>query len=285
MSENSADIEVQRTDGSLIAPDGLRLFHQAWKIDSPRALMVIHHGYGEHSSRYEGLARLLNQNGYSVFAQDARGHGQSGGRRAHVDRFSHYISDLQMAIEHARDEIVTEKVFLIGHSLGGLISAKFAIEKGDLIDGLVLSSPLLGLALKVPALKEIAGRMVSRIWPTLTMSNEINSSHLTHDSKCVEDYDNDPLVNKVTTARWFTETMAAVDEAFETARFLSVPVLFTIAGGDKIVSADAGKKFYERCGSLDKTLQEWPGMYHEVFHELDNEEVLEKLLAWLGERI
>jgi alpha-beta hydrolase superfamily lysophospholipase len=265
--------------------DGTTLYYRAWAVENPRALIFIHHGYGEHAGRYTHLAGFLRESGFAVFCFDARGHGQSGGRRAHVYDFSSYLDDLARMLEVAREQAPAPKVFLLGHSLGGLITLKFAIERSPKTDGIILSSPFLGLALKVPLPKLLLGRMMSRLWPTLTLGNEINSADLTHDAAWCADYDRDPLVNHVTTARWFTETTRAIEETHGGAMKLEYPCYFTVAGDDKIVSRAKTERFFSRVRAADKTLKIWPGLYHETFNELSKDQVFSEMLAWLNKRV
>ncbi len=271
--------------GSLLSRDGLQLFYRKYESQNPVGGVVLAHGLGEHSGRHEPLARFLFSKGFSFWAIDHRGHGKSGGKQGHVASFDQYIMDLQIVVELARQELGKEKkLFLIGHSMGGLIAINFAIGFGKLIDGLVVSSPALGMTVKVPFLKEKLGKFMSNILPGLTLSNELDKEKISHDREVVMEYDNDPLVHDKVSARWFTEFMASMEKANNRAGKIDVPVLMQVAGDDYLVNAPASKEFFSKLSVKDKTLHFYDGLYHEVYNEKreDREKVLNDLVAWLG---
>ena len=130
--------------GTFDAPDGLRLFERVWHPpQAPQAGVVLVHGYAEHSGRYDHVAAFLNDRGYAVYAYDLRGHGRSEGRRAFVDTFVRYLNDLGVFLQRVRRRLQDVPLFLMGHSMGGTVCARFYLERRPELAGLVLSSPLL----------------------------------------------------------------------------------------------------------------------------------------------
>lgn len=163
-----------------------------------------------------------------------------------------------------------------GHSLGGLITIDLALAMPARPRAMALSSPFLGLALAVPAVKKLAGRVMSRIVPTFALPTELAGSDVTHDAKLAAEYDSNPLGNKVATARWFTEATAAQESAFARASSVTMPVFALHAGADKVASCEATERWVAACGSTDKTFRALPGMYHEILNEVDRAPVIDE---------
>ncbi|MBN2080344.1 MAG: lysophospholipase [Spirochaetes bacterium] len=274
--------------GSFKGVDGLSIFYRKYQAEAEKARVVIAHGLGEHSGRYDNVVSRLLPRGISIWAPDHRGHGQSEGPRGHVSSFYQYVDDLHSLIALSRDTLPEgTKIFLLGHSLGGLIALRFAARFPEVIDGLIVSSPALGLPEEVPAVKAFFGRIMSSLWPTLTLANGLDASKISHDEAVVRAYLNDPLVHTQVTARWFTEFASAMEAANRSAPELKIPFLMQLAGDDHLTRADASKRFFEAVSSVDKTLYVYENLYHEVYNETkeQREHVLDDLDAWLMKRI
>ena len=268
--------------------NGLSIFYRYSKADPERARMVISHGLGEHSGRYAHVIDGLVSKGISVWALDHRGHGKSDGKRGHILSFDEYIHDLSQMIETAKKDMPENmKLFLLGHSMGGCIVLYFAQTHAKQINGVIVSSPGLRPAIKVPVIKGAIGKMMSSIWPTLSFDNELNSLDLSHDKSVVSSYDNDPLVHRMVTSRWFTQFMTATEMTFEGASKITVPILMQVAGTDRLVDAKTSKVFFEKVSSTDKTLHYYDDLYHEIYNETetDRQRVLGDLDKWLEARI
>ena len=280
--------EINESTGELAAGDGTRLFYRQFQAESERARMVISHGLGEHSGRYGNVLERMLPKGISVWAPDHRGHGQSGGQRGHVLNFEQYLTDLRQTVILARKDLPADKpCFLLGHSLGGLIALYFAQRYPDLIDGLIASSPCLGMVIEVPPVKKVLGSFMSRLWPGLSMGNELDAAKISRDPSVVSAYEKDPLVHDRVSARFFTELMAAMESVNQQAATLNVPVLMQVAGEDFLVNADSSKYFFEKLTVADRTLHIYDGIYHEIYNapQDQKERVLDDLEAWLVERM
>jgi alpha-beta hydrolase superfamily lysophospholipase len=250
--------------------------------------MVIAHGLGEHSGRYSNVIERLLSRGLSVWIPDHRGHGQSGGPRGHVLNFYQYLADLRAMVELAsRDRRGQDKCFLLGHSMGGLIALDFVQRFPELIDGVLVSSPALGIAVKVPVAKRISGSILSWLWPGLTMGNGLDVTKISHDPAVVRAYVDDPLVHERVSTRFFTEFVAAMEAVNRQAASIRKPILMQVAGEDHLVSANAAEQFFEKLAAPDKTLHVYEGLYHEIFNEAadQREPVLKDLENWLAERV
>lgn len=260
--------------------DGLELFARAWPAGGTGCLAILH-GYGEHSGRYEAFARWLNGQGWDVIACDLRGHGRSPGRRGHIRRFSEYLQDAAALHAGARDLAPGRPVFLLGHSLGGLIAVHYTQEGGEDLAGLILSSPALRVAMPVAAWKRLSAPILSHLWPSFSAPSEIDPVWLSHDAGVVEAYRTDPLVHRVGTARWVTEMQAAQAAALHEARTLVFPLLVLQGGADRLTDPAATEKFFQAAGAKDKTFKSYEGFYHEPLNEVGKERVWEDVRIWL----
>lgn len=239
------------------------------------------HGYGEHRGRYAHVVSRLAREGFECHLFDLRGHGQSGGAIAHVDRFHRYLDDLQLVVRHVGH---SKPLFLVSHSLGGLIALSYARRADAGIDGLAVSDPYLHPAFRIPLGRRILATVLSGILPEVSFDSRLDATWLSHDEAVVRAYVDDPLVHKTTTPRWFMEVSRAQRELAAGASEIKLPLLMLIGEGDRIADHRAALEVFERAGSADKTLRRYPGLFHEIFNELEREPVIGDLVAWLGER-
>ena len=272
-------------EGKFTGTGGIEIFWRSWLPDKIRAVVILSHGLGEHSGRYDWLARRLNERGLAAFALDHRGHGRSGGRRGHVLSFNEYLQDLDNFRRQVDARFENLPRFLLGHSLGGLIAARYAEEYGAGLAGLILSSAALRVDVSEPAIKLALGRVMSKILPTLTLGNGLDPNMISHDRQVVQDYINDPLVHDRVSARWFTEFSAAIETVQERAGAISIPTLVMQSAEDKLVAPRGAPEFFDRLTVPDKTLKVWDGFYHEMFNEVERQKPLELTLAWLEKHL
>ncbi len=269
---------------TVTATDGLRLYLRRHVISNARGEILITHGFGEHSGRYGALTdHLLNHN-YSVTAYDHRGHGLSDGLPGHVESFAEYDEDLEKMINSVRARSQVTSLFLIGHSMGGLIALRYAARKGGTINGTIVSAPLIEVAVPVPAHKLMIARVGARMAPRMRLDNEINPSNLSRDPDVGRAYAADPLVNRKVSAKWFAEATQAMHEVAEWAARITTPLLVMHGSEDRLASVEATKRLFDRAGSSDKELVIYPGFYHELFNEPEKQEVYERVTDWLEKR-
>jgi len=269
---------------SFTGQNGSDIFYRHLPAENEKAQLVIAHGLGEHSGRYVNLFNRLVPAGFSTWALDFRGHGRSEGKKGHIDNFDQFVLDLKKLIEIARENGQdTAKLFLLGHSMGGLIALNYTERFSETIDGVVASSPGLGLTVQVPAVKAFMGKVMSSIWPGLSMGNELDASKISHDPDVVKAYLNDPLVHDRVTARFFTEFMSAMAETNANVSGIQVPILMQVAGEDHLTDAQSAKTFFERLDVPDRTLHFYDRLYHEVYNETraEKEAVIDDLEKWL----
>jgi len=274
---------VDHAEGRFEGARGLEIYWQAWQADVPtRAAVVISHGAGEHSGRYERVAIHLAELGYPVAALDHRGHGHSQGRRALVDRIDNAAADLDVLVELTRTAQPEVPLFLLGHSLGGMIALRYALLHQDKLDGLILSGPVAVLDPQ-PAPARLAARALSSTVPWLP-ALALDPATISRDTGQVEAYRADPLVHHGRLPVRTVAEIVATTEAFpEQVPSLSLPLLLVHGSEDQLAPVAGSRMVHERAGSEDKTLEVYDGLFHEVLNELpaDRERVLSDVVAWL----
>jgi len=260
------------------------LYWRARLPEAPKAVLGLLHGYADHATRYDHVVAELVGAGIGVVALDLRGHGKSEGERGYCDRFSDFLTDVDELTKLVDARAKGAPTFLFGHSFGGLVATTAMLSSPGRYKGLVLSGPFFGLALEVPGIKVLAGKIASKVLPKLGLPSGLHGRDLTHDEKMAKAYDDDPLVFKAAKARWFTETQAAQAEALARAGTLSVPLYEMFGMSDKVASPTAGKAFFSAAGHEDKTWVPLEGLYHELLNEPSYPETTAGMAKWMLER-
>jgi alpha-beta hydrolase superfamily lysophospholipase len=265
--------------------DGTRLFGRRWALESPRAAVAIVHGYAEHSGRYNHVAAMLNTLGLDVFALDVRGHGRSDGARGHAADYNEYIDDVRVFLDEIRKVSPTRRILVLGHSNGGLITLLYALDPAPDVFACVVTAPFLGTAMKVPGWKSSLGKIMSAVYPKLSLPSGLPTQGLSHDPEVVRAYENDPLVFPTATAGWFTAALAAQDRVKREAGRIALPILVMQGMADPLVDASMARPLFDAIGSSDKKYVEYPGLYHEIMNEVEKDKVLADIRAWIEPRL
>lgn len=264
----------------LAAADGTPLHVSDYLVPvaGARGGIVIMHGLGEHSGRYRQLAQRLNQAGWSVRCYDHRGHGRSQGARGDIPTGTPMLQDAQIVIEDftARTGF---RPFLLGHSMGGLCAAHFALAARAPLRGLILSSP--ALALRLSALELQLLKVMRVIAPRLGLPNGLQARFLSHDANVVAAYQADPLVHNKISARLLTSMLASIAFCEGHAATLSIPALLLVAGDDRLVDAEGSKRFFARLAPGRARMTVYDALYHEIFNETGSDRPVADLCAWL----
>lgn len=274
---------------ALTAADGARLHLREWPCDGARGTVHLVHGLGEHIGRYDALAAALNGWGWRVVGHDHRGHGRSDGPRGRLPAPDTLLRDLAQVIDTVRTARGGPRV-LLGHSLGGLIAARFVAEglhdrpadwhRG--VDALVLSSPALdpGMNPVQKALLAVLGPLA----PALALGNGLDPAWVSRDPAVVKAYVDDPLVHDRITPRLARFVVDAGEEVLSLAPRWRVPTLLMWAGSDRCVAPRGSAAFAAAAPVSVVSAQVYPALAHEIFNEPERAEVLEHLRAWLGTR-
>lgn len=265
--------------------DGIKLFSTIDFADDALANLVIVHGLGEHSGRYAYLTEQLNKAKFNVFRFDLRGHGKSEGESAFLKDYQDYIKDLQVVIDAAKSMAPDKKTFLLGHSMGGFISALYGVSTKNEVDGIVLS----GAATQTP--KQAQGAMgtmvkiLGAIAPKAAMANDLGKV-VSKDQNVVQAYLNDPLNKKKITFGLYNQFLIkGINYVKSNLASFVYPTLILHGENDLIVDPNASKILFQSIMSEDKTLKTYPNLYHEIFNEPEREEVIGDTIQWLNKRI
>ena len=272
--------------GTLVTADGIHLHTQRWMPPSGvDGIVLLVHGYGEHCGRYGHVARTFTDVGAAVCAYDQRGYGRSDGRRAYVDSFEHYVSDLKKMVEHTRSTTPDRPLFLFGHSMGGLVVLKYVLEYQPTVAGLLLSAPAIEINPNLaPVLRHLA-KVVSWIAPTLPTTASPEGA-ISRDPEVVAEAKNDPLnYHGRVLARTGAEMLRAGDDVQSRLEHINDPFLVIHGTADKLASPRWSEKLYEEAASSDKTLTLYEGLYHETFNEPEQDRVLADLGTWLQDHL
>lgn len=270
----------------LNASDGVRLRLQHWSPHVPtRALVVLTHGHGEHSSRYVHVAAALNDAGFAVVGHDLRGHGRSGGPRGHVPSYEQLLDDVQQVNDWAVKQHPDLPRFLYGHSTGGQITLTFGLDRRPAVTGVVVTGPWLRLKPPPPPSKVLLGRLMSVIWPTFTLNTELDGVPMAHDTAHLNSLPELELTHTRLSARLGAQAVDHGQALLDRAPEYTLPVLILHGESDPIADPAASREFYERAGSADKTIKFYPGLYHEIHNEFERAQVLADVVAWMDARL
>lgn len=273
------DIEVK-------AADGLRLRGRWWRRAQARGVVVITHGFGEHGGTYRNAAESLGAAlDLDVVAVDLRGHGRSSGRRGFVRRYDELVDDVAASLDWAARNRPDLPRFLLGHSNGGQVALRVALERRPPIAGLIVSNPALRIAVPVPPRVLRLGQFLNRYAPWITLPTEVRVERLTRDAEIQRELRADRLRHNRMSAPLYFGMVEGGEMLMARADEIRLPIVMVIGGQDPIVDPTAAREFYDRLGSEDKTLLLYPKMLHEPLNEIGREQVLDDLVRWIEPRL
>jgi len=265
--------------------EGIKIYYRHKLPPNPKAVVVICHGYAEHSYFYLPLMERLAAEGYGAYALDHRGHGYSEAERGHLDRFETFLEDLDFFVDYVQGLHPTLPFFMFGHSMGGLITFNYGILHPEKLKGQIFS----GAALDRPVGTEKIPAFIFWLGSVLFKKYKIRPNlrgKTTRNKQVRKVSDGDPLVLRYGTMGFFYEfACRGVSFAQKKAECYNLPCLFLHGIADGIVACQSSEKTFPRISSQDKTLKLYEGLYHELIHEPEGEEVLADILSWLKERV
>ncbi len=275
-----------------ITKDNIKLFYKVDHADSAQVSALLLHGFGEHCQRYDDFVHLLNNHSISVLRFDFRGHGLSSGLKGHITSFKDYLEDLSCIGEVFENECKTHQKVLLAHSNGALVATQALFHTDQFIhfDAIVLSSPFFGLKVHVPWWKRGLAHGLSQFIPKFRLPTGDHSHLLSHDSQVEIAMKQDPLAVYQASARWFTETLKALDsvpQALKKFKLKNTPILWQVAQDDHIVDAQRTLVLFADLESSHKTLKLYEDCYHELWFEEENRKkyVLQDLFAFLSDAL
>lgn len=265
---------------------GTNIYYQAWLPEGePRAVLLIVHGLAEHSGRYMNVVNTFVPKGYAVYGLDHSGHGKSGGKRVYVERFEDFSETLKIYFDMVCNWQPEKPIFLVGHSMGGLISSIYLLKYQAGLAGAALSSPAVKVSDSVSPVTIYVGKLFSTLLPGVGLT-QLEAEGVSRDPAVVQAYINDPLViypGKMT-ARLMAELIRAMQRVTAEAGKIALPILIMQGGADRLVDPAGAQMLYDTVSSTDKTIKVYEGLYHEVFNEPEHQRVLDDVATWLEAR-
>lgn len=271
---------------TFIALDGDNLALQDWPLEPGgplRGVVLLVHGLGEHAGRYDHVARRLNDWGFAVRGYDQHGHGESGGRRGGLPSDTRLLDDLADIVDSTRARMApTTPLILLGHSLGGLVAARFVSLALRPVQALVLSSPAFDPGLN--AVQKLLLAVLPKIAPNLRVGNGLDPSLLSHDPAVVAAYRADRLVHDRISGRLARFIADSGPATLARAPSWTVPTLLLYAGADQLVNPAGSRAFAAAAPKAVVNSRCFEALYHELFNELQSAPVFAELKQWLDAR-
>ncbi|MFO7628076.1 MAG: alpha/beta hydrolase, partial [Prochlorococcaceae cyanobacterium] len=270
---------------TLPAPGGGSLLVQQWEAraechSNPRGAVVLVHGIGRHSGLFPRLVQGLTNHGYTVLGLDLPGHGRSSGQRGHILHWSEFRLAVAAVLDQVERQLPQSPRFLVGHSLGGTVVLDAALHLPGRLQGTVAANPALG-ASAVHPLRLLLARLLSPLWPAFSLSTGIPLALSSRDPEVLARAEHDPLRHGRASVRLASEYLRTTAWLRRHAADFRGPLLLLCSGDDRVVSTEASQAFFAAAASSDKTWRTYPDSYHDLFEDLDHQQVISDLLGWL----
>jgi alpha-beta hydrolase superfamily lysophospholipase len=277
------DVSIPSAGGTI-----LRGWH--WAQPNPRGVLLIAHGFGEHSGAYRHVAEALGPAlEIDVVAVDLRGHGRSPGRRGVVRRYEDMIADVGAALAWSARERPGLPLFLLGHSNGGLLALRLALELDRYTtaapSGLILSNPSIQIVTPIPPAKLALGRLLLRFAPGTTLPAKLDPALLTRDPEIQREHETDPLRHSRISPPLFFGMAGSGPIVIRDAEKITLPLLLILGGSDPVIDSGVSRRVFDRIGSPDKAIAHYPTMRHEPLNEIGRDEVFTEIRSWLDPRL
>ncbi|MGH7912465.1 MAG: lysophospholipase [Candidatus Dormibacteraceae bacterium] len=267
-------------EGTVLSSGGVWLHWRAWEAASPRRVVAVLHGLGEHGGRYAEVGTWLSRRGTSVWAVDLRGMGRSEGERGRLARWEDWLDDAHRLWTLIEEQAPGLEIVPLGHSVGGVLVGSAVLRGTFRPRRFVLSNPAFAVRMPIPLWKRATGGAAQRVAPWLVASSGIDPALLAIDAGVGERYRADPWVHDRLSAGLYGAWMRAAREVLERAADLRRPYLLLLSPEDPIVDAAVSERF-DRASRVGQVVRRYPGRRHEPLQDLDREQVLSDLLAWL----
>ncbi len=269
---------------ALTAPDGTQLVYDMQEAAAPRAAVLVLPGWFDHAGRWREVGERLRDAGFSTYLLDLRGHGRSGARRGHLSRFSQLLGDLQAFRRVVRMRSDRPQV-LLGLSFGGLVALRYLeTQPSDPLAAAVVCSPWLGLAFAPPRWKLLLARVLADLWPTAALPASVDPEHLSRDPATNRAYTEDAGVQHVTTPGAWREIQWAQRAVAADRQRIESPLLFLLAGEDRVVDAHLARAFADGLKSVVQ-VRWYPEMYHEILHDPQRDVAFGDIVAFVTQQL
>ncbi len=273
-------------EGSFKGVRGLSIFYKAWLPEGEvKAVLLVVHGLGEHIGRYMNVVNHFVPLGYAVYGLDHIGHGKSDGGREYVERFEDFTDNLTTYYNMVTGWQAGKPIFLLGHSLGGLIATYYLLDHQASFKGAIISAPAIKIGAGISPATITMGKILSVVMPKAGVL-ALDAGAISRDPQVVSAYAKDPLVfHGKTPARLAAEMLKAMQRASTELGKITLPFITVQGGQDKLVDPAGAQMLYDQASSKDKTIKIYDGLYHEVFNEPERARVLSDVETWLAAHI
>lgn len=266
------------------AADGHTLFYQTWEKPAATGWVLITHGQGEHSECYHRFVDAFRDDAWNFFAWDMRGHGRSEGKRGYAADFSAYVADYRVILRAFLEKTANARTrALVSHSMGGLVQLQTLLEdKPAGFAGQICSAPLLGVAVPVPGWKQQGAQLMNRLYPQITLWNEIRNEHLTRDPDVIREFEADVLRHNRISPGVYLGFLDAFEQVKPRAAEITLPTLFQLPEQDPVVHTPTAREFFANLGAARKELKVYgDGARHEMYNDLHRGAVFADARAFL----
>jgi len=277
---------MNHVEGNFKGVRNANIYHQAWLPEgNVKAVLLIVHGLGEHCGRYMNVVNHFVPLGYAVYGLDHIGHGKSEGMREVVERFTDYTDALTVYQEMVKGGQTGKPIFLVGHSMGGLIVSYYLLDHQADFRGAVISAPLIKASGNISQATILMGKILSALAPKMGLL-PVDPNGISRDPEVVKAYLNDPLVfHGKTPARLGAELLKAMLRVTAEAGKITLPFIVLQGSEDRLVDPGGAQTLYDKASSKDKTIRIYEGLYHEVFNEPERGRVLKDVETWLAAHV
>jgi acylglycerol lipase len=277
---------MKHTEGYFKGVRDVNIYYQGWLPDKDvKAVIFLVHGLGEHCCRYENHVNYFVPKGFAIYGMDHLGHGKSDGQQEVIERFSDYTNTLSIYLKMVIVWQPGKPIFIMGHSMGGLISCYYLLDHQEEFKGAILSAPAIKVSDNISTTTITMGKMLSVIAPKAGVL-ALDPTGISRDPEVVKAYVEDPLVfHGKTPARLAAEMLKAMQRVTAEVEKITLPIIVVQGSEDRLVDPDGAQMLYDRAGSKDKTLKIYQGAYHEVHNEPEREVMFKDVEAWLAKHL
>jgi acylglycerol lipase len=261
-----------------------QFYWQSWEPTNPKAILFVIHGMGEHSGRYDEVAKFFNGFNYVVCAMDHYGHGKSGGKKGDIPSMEYMLNSVDAFIQAAYKQYGTLPAVLYGHSMGGNVVANYLIQKNQQFKVAVITSPWLVLPQAPPAWRILLAKVMMKIYPSYQDKTGLDTKAISRDAAAVAAYVQDPLVHEYMTPRFYFAMEEAGLMAIDYAERIKIPVLLMHGRADRITGITGSVLMYENNPEYIH-FKDWEGAYHELHHDIIKGEVMEYMIDFIAGRM
>jgi acylglycerol lipase len=262
--------------------DGQQIYTHLFAVDHAKALVIVVHGYGEHSGRYAHVVRWLNDHGYTAAVIDHVGHGKSSGLKAFVPSVDVLTRNLRVLVQDVKAQFPALKAFMLGHSMGALTTLAYAQSYPSDLDGIVITGAPVDADANVSPLLVTVGNLLSKIIPTVPFLDLAPVTTISRDPAVVQAFREDTLCYngkmRIGTGVAMNKKAIQVREGLPS---MKLPMLIMHGEADQLVNPSGSKTAYTLSGSADKIHKTYPEAYHEIMNEPEKEAVLTEITTWL----